>query len=256
MHMKIFKGLVVVIFFNISLSNLSFSQCTLIPIVEALGQNRDYIYKNMADTWKYKETSSNYDIYVPGINNKGSFSKLFIEFNSYNKIETLFITSNNIAKSYEIERYILNSFNWSEYSKDVFKCGGYQADISINSPDIGMLTVTYTSNKPKQVKPIVKENINYYRIKFLNTTNETVYLAAKIMSLSGEWKTLYWYEINPNEKIYIEDTNQKLFFYHAYSTKRKWEGRFHIYIENKLYLFEKADIFNSGYGDFVVTFKY
>ena len=42
--------------------------------------------------------------------------------------------------------------------------------------------------------------------------------------MSGNWETKGWWNIKPNEEVYVENTQNLVFYFFAYNNNSKWEG--------------------------------
>jgi hypothetical protein len=58
----------------------------------------------------------------------------------------------NLDKDYQINKFLLDKTGWVEKEKDFFQCGNYTAELKINHPEIGQLSLAYN---------LIPENINH-----------------------------------------------------------------------------------------------
>jgi uncharacterized membrane protein len=83
-------------------------------------------------------------------------------------------------------------------------------------------------------KPLIK-------IKFTNECDETVSVALYYMK-DGEWVSDGWWEIEPGETEYLEDTRNRIFYYYASSRNGTWSGNYYHDVGGKRYGFKKIEI--------------
>ncbi|MCG8635629.1 MAG: DUF1036 domain-containing protein, partial [Desulfobacterales bacterium] len=85
---------------------------------------------------------------------------------------------------------------------------------------------------------------------FSNTTDETVYLALRILGSDNQWTTKYWAELEPGEKRILARSSNRIFYYFAQSESYTWKGRDNTYtINGKKYGMRKLKLKPSDKGE-------
>lgn len=79
------------------------------------------------------------------------------------------------------------------------------------------------------------------KLRFKNECDETISVALYYKK-DGEWVVDGWWEIEPGETKYIEDTRNRIFYYYASSPHTIWDGSYYHTLNGEQYGFRKVEI--------------
>jgi antitoxin component YwqK of YwqJK toxin-antitoxin module len=92
----------------------------------------------------------------------------------------------------------------------------------------------------------------FYKLKFKNKCTVKILVAVSFKNLDGEWETKGFYDIEPNEEVYLAKTENRIYYYHAHSMNgiHIWEGEHVLNVRGGGYNFKERTIpSNKAYGD-------
>ena len=84
----------------------------------------------------------------------------------------------------------------------------------------------------------------YYKLKFKNKCHKKVQVALMYKNSDDEWTTKAWFNIKPDEEVYLADTQNRIYYFYAHSFdfKNKWKGDFVDTVKGRKYNFKKKTI--------------
>ena len=92
----------------------------------------------------------------------------------------------------------------------------------------------------------------FYKLNFKNKCNKKIELAIIFKNLDDEWETKGYFHIEPNEEVYLANTENRIYYYYAQTIggKTTWTGDFKDTIHGNQHDFRKKTIpSDKAYGD-------
>ncbi|WP_443633585.1 DUF1036 domain-containing protein [Candidatus Marifrigoribacter sp. Uisw_064] len=92
----------------------------------------------------------------------------------------------------------------------------------------------------------------FYKLNFKNKCNKKIELAIIFKNLDDEWETKGYFNIEPNEEVYLANTENRIYYYYAQTIggKTTWTGDFKDTIHGNQHDFRKKTIpSDKAYGD-------
>lgn len=98
---------------------------------------------------------------------------------------------------------------------------------------------------------------DFDKIYFKNNCYKTIWTALHYVDTDGEWKTEGWWKVQPNEKAYVADTRNRIYYIHAQSEdgQNSWSGDYNFNIRGDVKGFKKKEITTDEWGKWTQSFS-
>jgi hypothetical protein len=110
--------------------------------------------------------------------------------------------------------------------------------------------VLIKSKKVNSVNDPIEDQ--FFKLNFKNKCYKEIQLAIMIKNFDDEWETKGFYDIEPNEEVYLANTENRIYYFYAHiiDGKTKWKGDFKDTVQVDQYNFKEKTIpSDKEYGD-------
>lgn len=67
-------------------------------------------------------------------------------------------------------------------------------------------------------------SLSYFKVNVRNKCNEKIWVALRYQDNSDAWQTQSWWDIDPGETVYIQNTTNRHIYFYAVSDSYTWSG--------------------------------